>query len=89
MEYDIDELVNDIDFLSFQLVDIGNGLMLTNKEIEVLNRYKINYKSCNNLKEVLCQIEEVFYDDYDGDLEDLDGVSATIAERDYYQNTNK
>ena len=40
------------------------------------------------MKEVLSRIEEVFYED-DSDLEDLDIVSESIAERDYYQNTNK
>lgn len=89
MEYNIDELVKNIDFLSGKLVDLGNGLMLTNKEIEVLDRYNINYKSCSNLKEVLNRIEEVFYDEDGSDLEELDIVSETIAERDYYQNTNK
>ena len=88
MEYNIDEIVKNIDFLSGKLVDLGNGLMLTNKEIEVLDRYNINYKSCSNLKGVLSRIEEVFYED-DSDLEDLDIVSESIAERDYYQNTNK
>ncbi len=88
MEYDIDKLVSNMDFFSGKLVDVGNGLMLTNKEIEVLDRYNIDYKSCSNLKEVLSKIEEVFYEDSD-DLEELDVVSETIAERDYYQNTNK
>lgn len=88
MEYNIDEIVKNMDFVSGKLVDLGNGLMLTNKEIEVLDRYNINYKSCCNLKEVLSKIEEVFYEE-DSDLEDLDIVSETIAERDYYQNTNK
>ena len=88
MEYNIDEIVNNMDFVSGKLVELGNGLMLTNKEIEVLDRYNINYKNCCNLKEVLSKIEEIFYEE-DSDLEDLDIVSETIAERDYYQNTNK
>ena len=40
------------------------------------------------VEELLSKIEEVFYEE-DSDLEDLDIVSETIAERDYYQNTNK
>ena len=36
MEYNIDEIVKNMDFVSGKLVDLGNGLMLTNKEIEVL-----------------------------------------------------
>lgn len=88
MEYDIDKLVHNMDFLGGSLVTCSNGLMLTHREIEVLRRYDIDYESCVSLKEVLRKIEEVFYED-DGELDDLDSVSLTIAERDYYQNTNK
>ncbi len=90
MEYDIDKLVSDMDFVSSSFVTCNNGLMLTNKEVEVLRRYKIDYESCIDLKEVLRKIDEVFSETEDAfDLEDLDSVSLTIAERDYYQNTNK
>ena len=43
MDYDIDSLVSNLDFHSNKLNTVGNNLMLTNKEIEILNRYKINY----------------------------------------------
>ena len=70
-------------------MDCGNGLMLTNGEISVLKRFGINYLTCNSLKEVLYKIEVVLKDEWDADLDDLDMVAASIAERDYYQNTNK
>lgn len=89
MEYNIEKLVSNIDFKSFELVNLGNGLSLTNNEIMILDRYGIDYKQCSSLKEVLSLIEEVFtYGEID-DFDELDGVSQTIAERDYYQNTNK
>lgn len=88
MEYDINKLVSEIDFESNQLQNIGHNIMLTNKEIEVLNRYKINYQKCLSLKEVLFEIENII-DDMDIVEEDLDQISASIAERDYYLNTNK
>lgn len=89
MEYNIDEIVSNLDFKSLELVNLANGVSLTNYEIEVLNRYNIDYKNCSSLKDILCLIEEIFnYDDID-DYEELDSVSASIAERDYYQNTNK
>lgn len=86
-EYDIDNLVSNIDFNSGSFQDI-NGMMLTNHEIEVLDRYKIPYKKCNSLKEVIFEIEEII-EDSDIVDEDLDYISSTISERDYYQNTNK
>lgn len=89
MEYDINDIVSNLDFKSFEFVTCSNGLMLTNAEIEVLEKYNIDYSKCNSLKEVLEQIEEVFeYDDV-GDMDDLDSISCSISERDYYLNTNK
>lgn len=86
-EYDIDDIVSNIDFNSGSFQNV-NGMMLTNHEIEILDRYKIPYQKCSNLKEIIFEIEEIL-DDMDIVDEDLDYISSTIAERDYYQNTNK
>lgn len=86
-EYDIDSLVSNLDFNSNKFNSI-NGMMLTNREVEVLDRYKINYKNCHNLKEIIFEIEEII-NDMDIVDEDLEYISSTISERDYYQNTNK
>ena len=88
MDYDIEKLVGEMDFHANELQTIGKNLMLTNHEIEVLNRYKIEYKKCSNLKEVLFEIEDIM-GDMDIVDEDLELVSQSISERDYYQNTNK
>lgn len=87
-DYDIDSLVSSIDFTSGSFKNIGNGIMLTNREIEVLDRYDINYKNCHSLKEIIFELEEVL-NDSDIIDEDLEEVSASISERDYYENTNK
>ena len=87
-EYNIDELVNKIDFNSGKFNDIGNGILLTNKEIEILERYDIPYKNCNSLKDIIYEVESVI-NDSDVVDEELEDISASIAERDYYQNTNK
>ncbi len=87
-EYDIDSLISNMDFESGKLQDIGNGLFLTKKEVQVLEQYKISYQNCHSLKEVLFEIEEVL-NDMDIVDEELDMVSSSISERDYYQNTNK
>ena len=86
-EFDIDRLIGEMDFESNKFNNI-NGLMLTNREVEVLDRYNINYKSCTTLKEIIFQIEDLIQD-MDIVEEDLDYISGTISERDYYQNTNK
>ncbi|MBQ6497257.1 MAG: hypothetical protein IJI58_00905 [Bacilli bacterium] len=87
-EYNVDELVNKIDFNSGKFNDIGNGILLTNKEIEVLERYNISYKNCHSLKDIIFQVEELI-SEMDIVDEDLEYISDTISERDYYQNTNK
>lgn len=86
-EYDIEGIVSNLDFNSNSFQNV-NGMMLTNREIEVLNKYKIPYQNCSNLKEVIFEIEEVI-DEMDIAPDDLDYISSTISERDYYQNTNK
>ena len=87
MESNIDELVNSLDFKSNSLKDCGNGIFLTNFEISVLNRYNIDYSKYNDLKGIIFEIEEIL--NYEVSDEDLEQISKTIAERDYYQNTNK
>ena len=78
------EMKNDI--IKNMLVDVGK-IMLTSKEIEVLNNYNIDYKNVLSLKELVLKIEKTLVDeDYPEDLED---ISLSIQERDYYQNTNK
>ena len=87
MNNDIDNFIsNIINDNSYQ--DIGNGIMLTNREIEVLKRYDIDYKSSNNLKELIFKIEDIL-NDTDIVFEDLEEVQMSISERDYYENTNK
>lgn len=88
MEYDINKLVGEMDFSSNHLVDCGNGLMLTNGEISVLKRFNIDYMKCSTLKEILYNIQTILNEDED-DFDELDVVASSIAERDYYQNTNK
>ena len=80
-------VINNLDFTSNSLNDCGNGLLLTNFEIEVLNKYKIDYTKFNSLKEVLFIVEDILNED--SSLEDLECISKSIAERDYYMNSNK
>lgn len=85
-EYNIDELLNTIDFTSNQLNKTTNNLYLTQKEISILKSYEIDYNNCLTLKELLYKIEQILKEE---DSEDLEQISISIAERDYYQNTNK
>lgn len=69
------------------LKQIKNDIYLTSKDISVLDKYKINYLSCSNMKELLFKIETVLNnEETDFDLEDL---SIKLSEYNYYYKTNK
>ena len=89
MEFDIDSIVNEMDFSKGQFVTCKNGLMLTNNEIDVLKRYSVDYEKCSTLKEIIYLVEDILNEEEGYDMDDLEYISSTIAERDYYQNTNK
>ena len=85
-DYNLNELLNNIDFESNRLVKINNKLYLTNYQIEILNKYNIDYKSLGNLSSIIYVAEEILEED---DYEDLDEIIKELAERNYYENTNK
>lgn len=87
MNFDIEKLVNEIDFSKNWLNDCGNGIYLTNFEVDILKKYHIDYLSCVSLKEIIFLIEEILNED--SSLEDLENISKSISERDYYLNSNK
>ena len=64
---------------------IGNCYLTKNEE-EVLKRYNIDYMMCKNTKELVYLIEDYLETDSNDELELL---SANLAERSYYFDTNK
>lgn len=86
---DIKLAAENLDFTTNQFSVCKNGLMLTNGELEVLKRYRIDYEKCQNLKELIFEMEEIIEENEYEDIDDLEYISKTISERDYYQNTNK
>ena len=71
---------------SLQLNKINDNLYLTNKEIEVLEKYDIDYHTSIDM--LMFKLDEIL-NDSDGDLTDLEEVSNSISEFNYYRNTNK
>lgn len=82
----IKEISDNLDLNSNFLEDIGNGIFLSKKEMEVLDKYNIDYQNKASLKNILLEIENILNEE---SLEDLDLVSESISERIYYNNTNK
>lgn len=87
-EYKAEDFLKNID-KNF-LEKVGN-IMLTKREIEVLERNFIDYKSSTSLRDLMMKIEyELDNDELDSDSEyELDDVLESISERAYYLETNK
>jgi hypothetical protein len=79
----IDDIVKET-HESLKLNKINDNLYLTNKEIEVLDRYDIDYHT--SIEELMFNLDEILNEN---DYEDLEEVSNSIAEFNYYHNTKK
>lgn len=82
-EVNVDDLFDE----GYMHQKIGNNIYLNKYQIEVLNKYKINYKMCTCAKELIFLIERIITSEDDTD--DLDALSKELSEFDYYHNTNK
>lgn len=83
-EYDIESLVNDIDFEKNSINYISGEIVLTNREIELLDSLEINYKSYTSMTSLINAIEEVSDDD-----PEIEEILKDMSDRNYYMNTNK
>ena len=88
-EYDIGSLVKNLDTVSNSFVKVGN-LMLTKREIDILERNFIEYETATSLKDLMIKIQAVFEDESidPDDAYELEYVLDNIAERDYYDYKN-
>ena len=86
-DIDITELTKEVYDDKNMIKMRGNGIYLSDSDVEVLNRYDINYQKYGSLSSLLFDIEEVLNED--SDLYDLEEVSSKLAEMNYYNNTNK
>ena len=63
-----------------------NGLMLSDNDIEILERNNINYLEYTNLEQLIFAISEML-DEEDND--ELDALNIKLGEYNYYNYTNK
>ena len=88
--YDLDEIMKSVDLSANGMNKVGS-FYLTNREMEILDRNYIDYRSSSSLKDLMMKIQGILEDEEvdpdDGD--DLDYVLESISERDYYENTRK
>ena len=83
------DLLSVIDFEKNKFHKTKHNLFLTTYEMNILDKYHIRYNNCHTAKEILQEIEHIILDLEQAQQEELDQVGMSIAERDYYQNTNK
>ena len=86
MNEEIKNILNNINFNNNKLIKINNNLYLTKNQMETLEKYNINYKISNSMRDLMLKIEEILDYDYD---EELDNLLNNLSERNYYENTNK
>ena len=85
-----DEEINEIAKKSIydnKLNKISDNLYLSNRQIEILKRYEIDYKKFNDIKSLMYEVGTALEEVYDAD--DLQALSIELSEFNYYHNTNK
>lgn len=85
-----DEEINEIAKKSIydnKLNKINDNLYLSNRQIEILKRYEIDYKKFNDIKSLMYEVETALEEVYDAD--DLQALSIELSEFNYYHNTKK
>ena len=83
-EFDINSLVNEIDFEKNSISYINGGIVLTKREIDLLNSIGINYKEYSSMSLLMEAIEEACEDD-----PEVEEILKDMADRNYYLNANK
>ena len=83
---DINKIVLDT-HKNISMNKINDKLYLSNNQIDILNRYNIEYKT-KTIEELIFELEEIINDSYE-EYDDLDKLSSELAEFNYYYNTKK
>ncbi len=83
-EYNIEDLVNEIDFDKNSIAYINGEIVLTNREIEVLKSLDINYESFKSMSSLINALDEYVEDD-----PELEEIIKDMSDRNYYLNANK
>ena len=84
------EIINSLDFELDELKQVKKNIYLNNREMQILKMYDIDFQNCVDMNDLLFKIDNVLNDLYDNsDIDDLEWVSSSISERNYYMNTNK
>ena len=86
----LDNLGINLNIEKTELKQRKNGLLLSDEQIEILERHKIDYQQYQTLESLIFKIEEYINEvETYLDITDIDEVSRQLSEQNYYNNTNK
>lgn len=73
------------------LVKTKNDLLISQNDINTLKKYEIDVNKYTTINELIFRIEDIINnEDLSSDeIDELDYISETLQERNYYMNTNK
>ncbi len=80
------EFSEDINYVSRDMHKNYNGIYLTNAEFNTLKNNGFNVEKYHSIKELMFDLEDALED---GENDELEMVLDSIAEFNYYHNTNK
>lgn len=67
-----------------------NNIYLSNRQIQILDRYNIDYKNAVDMSDLIFKVEDYINENYSyDDISDLEVLSQELSEFNYYHNTNK
>jgi len=81
-----DKYMNELNNVSRDMHKNYNGIYLTDNEVNVLKSNGFDINKYSNIKELMFDLEEELEE---SDNDELDMVLSSIAEFNYYHNTNK
>ena len=83
-DYDIEDLVNDINFEDNAISYIKGDVVLTNKEVQILTNLNIDYKKFKKMSSLITVLNEYVIDN-----PELEDIIRDMSDRNYYLNTEK
>lgn len=66
-----------------------NGLLLTDNQVNTLEKYNIDPSKCGSMSELLYMIDHATDGYIEDECADLEYLAETLSERNYYENTRK
>lgn len=81
---DIDEVVANAN----KFLKKHNNIYISDEQFNILKKYNIDVNNYRDVSSLIYDIENYLNDSYE-QLDDLEWVSQTLSEYNYYNNTNK